>query len=261
MPVPRFRSLAPALRFEGSDVNERRSSRPSHPQARTEAEAIRLRLRSVRTGRERPILPRLAAARKAEAPRERSPLPSAGSGKPDPPSGKSASKSKANLAIPAAPSSRAWHRSELRSFRSPDLRREANSPSRPVRSLEPKQAPIHPLPDVAREASSSSSILRGVIQEQKLPSFAAGPSAEARTLRIEARRQHRPEANLLPFAARSAARSKPRTSTLRSLDPEQAPSSTAGPHENRNPPTPRFREPSRPSRSSILPTAGPQLGT
>jgi len=242
-------------------VNERRSSRPSHPQARTEAEAVRLRLRWCRTGRERPILRRLAAARKAEAPRERSPSPSAGPGKPDPPSGKSASKSKANLAIPAAPSSRAWHRSEPRSFHSPDLRWEANSPSRPVRSLESKQAPIHPLPDVAREASSSSFDPSRRHPGAKLPSFAAGPSAEARTLRIEARRQHRPEANLLPFAARSDARSKPRTSTLRSLDPEQAPSSTAGPHENRNPPTPRFRELSRSSRSSTLPTAGPRLGT
>src|SRR5439155_143348 len=56
-------------------------------------------------------------------------------------------------------------------------------------------------------------------------------------------------------------RASSRTSTLRSLEPEQAPSSTAGSRENRNPLATRFRQPSVSKRTSILPAAGPEPDT
>jgi len=55
--------------------------------------------------------------------------------------------------------------------------------------------------------------------------------------------------------------SKPPNLDPSQLEPEQAPFSTAGPHENRNPPATRFREPSRSKRTPILPAAGPEPGT
>jgi len=110
---------------------------------------------------------------------------------------------------------------------------EASLPSRPVRSLEPKQAPILPPPGLRQgskppvptrwqlglEANLDPSAA-GSRDEKRTPcprSFAAparsklrflaaGPSTEARTLQHPARSRHRPKANLLPFAARSSAR-------------------------------------------------------
>jgi len=102
----------------------------------------------------------------------------------------------------------------------------------PFCSLGPKQAPILPPPDLGAKQAPTSIRLQpglkanldpsaaGPRDEKRTPrprSFAAparskprflatGPSTEARTLQHPARSRHRPEANLLPFAARSSAR-------------------------------------------------------
>jgi len=200
MSVPRFRSVAAAFasrRFEEVGFRKRRSTRVAVPRFRRKAEAFVFPLGRFETN---------ANVRSS------------------PPGGRSESRSSPGtiaLAVrrpgqarsafrqerveiegeprdPTAPSSRTWHRSELRSFRSPDRRWEANSPLDPFaasnrgkpRSLRCRTSHEQQAPRPPSFAAPSGS---------KLPSLAAGPSSKARTLRIEARRQHRPEANLLPL--------------------------------------------------------------
>jgi hypothetical protein len=122
----------------------------------------------------------------------------------------------------------------------PDPRREASSPSRPVRSLEPKQAPILPPPDLRTRSKllvlDPSRHSRGA-NSVPLPPDLSPRSELLDTGPFAASRQGEP----CIFRRRiDRSRASSRTSILRSLEPEQAPSSTAGPQRIEIPSQPVF---------------------
>jgi len=160
----------------------------------------------------------------------------------------------------AAPSSRAWHRSELRSFRSPDRRREANSP---VSTRSQPRIEANSDPSAAgRRTRSELLVLDPSRRHREASSRPSPPVPPPKRERFEIEPVGCIDRKRTPCLCRQVSRpeqapnldpSQPRTGASSVLDRRTA-------WEPKSPHDP-LREPSGSNRSSNLRTAGPEPGT